>query len=149
MCFSKSAQHHSKVKQRNSLLEIMENCFEMMVARCIKIGTVQTLTMLGLLPKVVTISQAEDIYGKRLITEWREKAWIKFYPANNKERGKYYVKRSELETASAMMDLHNKVPDNIINQLLQLTVLPTYSIISPFVTFGRIRPESSMFPGWI
>ena len=24
MCFSKSAQHHSKVKQRNSLLEIME-----------------------------------------------------------------------------------------------------------------------------
>ena len=59
MCFSKSAQHHSKVKQRNSLLEIMENCFEMMVARCIKIGTVQTLTMLGLLPEVVTISQAE------------------------------------------------------------------------------------------
>ena len=52
----------------------MENCFEMMVARCIKIGTVQTLTMLGLLPEVVTISQAEDIYGKRLITEWREKA---------------------------------------------------------------------------
>ena len=78
----------------------MENCFEMMVARCIKIGTVQTLTMLGLLPK----------------------AWIKFYPANNKERGKYYVKRSELETASAMMDLHNKVPDNIIKQLMQLTV---------------------------
>lgn len=122
MCFSKSAQHHSKVKQRNSLLEIMENCFEMMVARCIKIGTVQTLTMLGLLPEVVTISQAEDIYGKRLITEWREKAWIKFYPANNKERGKYYVKRSELETASAMMDLHNKVPDNIIKQLMQLAV---------------------------
>ena len=58
MCFSKSAQHHSKVKQRNSLLEIMENCFEMMVARCIKIGTVQTLTMLGLLPEVVTISQS-------------------------------------------------------------------------------------------
>ena len=84
----------------------MENCFEMMVARCIKIGTVQTLTMLGLLPEVVTISQAEDIYGKRLITEWREKAWIKFYPANNK----------------AMMDLHNKVPDNIIKQLMQLTV---------------------------
>ena len=102
----------------------MENCFEMMVARCIKIGTVQTLTMLGLLPEVVTISQAEEIYGKRLIKEWREKAWIKFYPANNKERGKYYVKRSELETASAMMDLHNKVPDNIIKQLMQKYLLP-------------------------
>ena len=81
-----------------------------------------TLTMLGLLPEVVTISQAEEIYGKRLIKEWREKAWIKFYPANNKERGKYYVKRSELETASAMMDLHNKVPDNIIKQLMQIAV---------------------------
>ena len=43
----------------------MENCFEMMVARCIKIGTVQTLTMLGLLPEVVTISQAEDNGAKK------------------------------------------------------------------------------------
>lgn len=42
----------------------MENCFEMMVARCIKIGTVQTLTMLGLLPEVVTISQAEGYIWK-------------------------------------------------------------------------------------
>ena len=78
MCFSKSAQHHSKVKQRNSLLEIMENCFEMMVARCIKIGTVQTLTMLGLLPEVVTISQAEDIYGKRLIQNGAKKPGSNF-----------------------------------------------------------------------
>lgn len=121
MCFSKSAEHHSKVKQRNSLLEIMENCFEMMVARCIKIGTVQTLTMLGLSRSSNNITSGRYI---RKTPDYRmaRKSLMKFYPANNKERGKYYVKRSELETASAMMDLHNKVPDNIIKQLMQLTV---------------------------
>ena len=98
----------------------METYFEMIMARCIKIGTIQTLNGLGLLSEVVTISQAEDIYGKRLIREWRDMKWIVFYPANNKERGKYYVKRSELETASAMMDIHNKVPNNIIKILMQI-----------------------------
>ena len=44
----------------------------------------------------------------------------KVYPAKNKERGKYYVKMSELETASAMMDIHNKVPANIIKVLMQV-----------------------------
>ena len=87
-----------------------ERYLERIVASGIKIGTIQTLKALGLLPEVVTISQAEKIYGRRLITEWRSKEWIKFYPAKNKERGKYYVKMSELETASAMMDIHNKVP---------------------------------------
>ena len=85
-----------------------ERYLERIVASGIKIGTIQTLKALGLLPEVVTISQAEKIYGRRLITEWRSKEWIKFYPAKNKERGKYYVKMSELETASAMMDIHNK-----------------------------------------
>lgn len=93
--------------------------FERIIASSIKIGTIQTLKGLGLLKEVVTISQAGKIYGKRLISEWREKGWIKFYPASNKERGKYYVKLSELETASAMMDMHNKVPANIINALIQ------------------------------
>ena len=97
-----------------------ENYFEITVASGIRIGTIQTLKELGLLKEVVTISQAGKIYGKRLINEWREKGWIKFYPASNKKRGKYYVKRSELETASAMMDIHNKVPENIINQLINI-----------------------------
>ncbi|TCO87494.1 hypothetical protein EV202_13139 [Bacteroides heparinolyticus] len=96
----------------------MERYLERIVSAGIKIGTIQTLNNLGLLQEVVTASQAEHIYGKRLIKEWREKGWIKFYPARNKERGKYYVKRSELETASAMLDIHNKIPDNIIKQLM-------------------------------
>lgn len=93
---------------------------EVIIAQSMKIGTIQTLNALGLLQEPVTITQAEQIYGKRLIREWREKAWIKYYPAGNKNRGKYYVKRSELETASAMMDINNKVPENIINQLMQI-----------------------------
>lgn len=97
-----------------------ERYLELIIARGIKIGTIQTLKALGLLSEVVTISQAENIYGKRLIREWREKGWIKFYPAKNKERGKHYVKMSELETASSMMDINNKVPDNIIKQLMQI-----------------------------
>ena len=97
-----------------------ERYLERIVASGIKIGTIQTLKALGLLPEVVTISQTEKIYGRRLITEWRSKEWIKFYPAKNKERGKYYVKMSELETASAMMDIHNKVPANIIKVLMQV-----------------------------
>ncbi|MBR8721687.1 hypothetical protein IX307_002950 [Bacteroides pyogenes] len=95
-----------------------ERYLERIVSAGIKIGTIQTLNSLGLLQEVVSVSQAEHIYGKRLIREWREKGWIKFYPARNKERGKYYVKRSELETASSMLDIHNRIPDNIIQQLI-------------------------------
>lgn len=95
------------------------NGLEIIISASIKIGTIQTLKALGLLTEVVTVSHAESIYGKRLIKEWREKSWIKFHPASNKLRGKYYVKMSELETASSMMDIHNKVPANIIQQLMR------------------------------
>jgi hypothetical protein len=95
----------------------MERYLERIICSAVRIGTIQTLNKLGLLSEVVTVSQAEKIYSKRLIKEWRDNQWIKFYPLKNKQRGKYYVKRSELETASAMMDIHNKVPDNILKQL--------------------------------
>lgn len=97
-----------------------ETYLEMIVARSIKIGVTNTLNELGLSSEVVTVSQAKEIYGKRLIKEWRDKKWVVFYPANNGERGKCYCKRSELETASAMWDIQNKVPDTIIKQLMQI-----------------------------
>jgi len=98
----------------------MERDLERIISNGILIGTVQTLNRLGLLSEVVTVSQAEKIYSKRLIKEWRSKKWIKFYPLKNKSRGKYYVKRSELETASAMLDIQNKVPANILEQFSKL-----------------------------
>lgn len=97
----------------------MDRYIENIIASSIKIGTIQTLKSLGLLSEVITITQAERIYGKRLIKEWREKSWIKLYPARNKERGRYYVKRSEVETASSMMDIYNELPDNIISQIIK------------------------------
>lgn len=99
-----------------------EKYLEMIIARGIKIGVIQTLKALGQLPEVVTVGQAEKAYGRRLISEWRDKGWIKFYPAANRIRGKYYVKISELETASAMYDIQNKVPDNIIKSLMETAV---------------------------
>ena len=60
-----------------------ERYLERIVASGIKIGTIQTLKALGLLPEVVTISQAEKIYGRRLITEWRSKEWIKVSSINS------------------------------------------------------------------
>lgn len=97
-----------------------ESFLEIIIARSIKIGTIQTLKALGLLPEGVSIAQAEKIYGKRLIKEWRDKAWIKFYPSRNKQRGRSYVKMSELETASAMLDMYNKMPYNIIKKLMDI-----------------------------
>lgn len=91
---------------------------ELIIARSIKIGTIQILNELNLLPEVVTVSRAEKIYGRKLIKDWRDKDWIKFYPTTNNGRGKYYVKRSELETASAMLDIYNKIPDNILKLLM-------------------------------
>lgn len=91
---------------------------EIIIAKSMRIGVIQTLKALGQLAEVVSVSQAEAIYGRRLIKEWREKNWIKFYPAQNRTRGKYYVKMSELETASGMYDIQNKVPDNIIQTLM-------------------------------
>ena len=96
-----------------------ERYFEIIIAKGIKIGTIQTLKSLGLLQEVVTVAQAEKIYGRRLIKEWRDKDWIKFYPGNNKDRGKRYCKMSELETASTMLDMQNKLPETIIKQLME------------------------------
>ena len=96
-----------------------ERYLEIIVANAIKIGTIQTLKALALLPEVITVAQAEKIYGRRLVKEWRKNKQVIFYPAMNKERGKYYCKMSELETASAMMGISSKVPQNIINQLME------------------------------
>ena len=58
------------------------------VTASIKIGTIATLKGLGLLSEIVIAADAQ--------------------------RGKYYFKRSELETASAMDALSNALPANKI-----------------------------------
>ena len=93
----------------------MENYqLEAIITNAIQIGVYNTLNELGLMSEQVTPTKAEKKYGKRLIDEWRSKRWIVGYPTGNNERGKIYFKRSELETASRMLDIQNIIPENKI-----------------------------------
>ena len=91
-----------------------DRVIEEVITKAIEIGVYNTLNQLGLVNEVVTEAQAKKQYGKRLIDEWRRKRWITGYPTGNKERGKVYFKRTELETASRMLDIKNLVPANKI-----------------------------------
>ncbi len=96
-----------------------EKALERIITASIQIGVIQLATELGLISETITQSQAEKKYGKRLIVQWRQKRWIVGYPTGNSERGKVYFKRSELETASRMLDIQNIIPENIITGKLQ------------------------------
>lgn len=91
-----------------------DRVIETIVAKSIEIGVFNTLNRLGITHEIVSESQAKKQYGSRLINEWRRKRWIVGYPTGNKERGKVYYKRTELETASRMLDIQNIIPANKI-----------------------------------
>lgn len=91
-----------------------DRIIETIVQKSIEIGVYNTLNQLGLISETVTEAQAKKQYGKRLIEEWRRKRWVVGYPTGNKERAKVYFKRTELETASRMLDIQNAVPANKI-----------------------------------
>jgi hypothetical protein len=88
---------------------------ERIISNSIQIGVIKTLSELGLITENITEKQAEKRYGKKQLQEWRDKRWIVGYPSGNKERSKVYFKRSELETASRMLDLQNVIPANRIH----------------------------------
>ena len=87
---------------------------EQIITSAMQIGVFNTLNELGLLSEIITEKQAEKRYTKRLIKDWRTKRWIVGYPTGNHERCKVYFKRSELETASRMLDIQNLIPGNVI-----------------------------------
>lgn len=91
-----------------------DKTIETIILKSIEIGVFNTLNRLGLTDETITESQAIKQYGKRLIEEWRRKRWIVGYPTGNKERAKIYFKRTELETASRMLDIQNIIPTNKI-----------------------------------
>ena len=100
-----------------------DKILETIISKSIEIGVYRTLEGLNLTSEIVTESQARKKYGKRLIDLWRRKQWIVGYPTGNNERGKVYFKRTELETASRMLDIQNIIPANVIfrkrNQFIQ------------------------------
>ena len=94
-----------------------QKVLEIIISNSIGIGVIQTLTQLGLIDETVTEQQAHKMYTKKLVTEWRHKRWIVGYPSGNSTRAKFHYKRSELETASRMLDIYNTIPASRINQI--------------------------------
>jgi hypothetical protein len=91
-----------------------DKTIEQIIIKAVEIGVYNTLNQLGLTSEVVTEAQARKKYGRRLIQEWRSKRWIVGYPTGNPQKAKVYFKRTELETASRMLDIQNAVPVNKI-----------------------------------
>lgn len=87
---------------------------EIIISNAIAIGCIQTLSQLGLFDENVTEKQAHKMYGKKLVQEWRHRRWIVGYPSGNSARAKFFFKRSELETASRMLDINNIISPPII-----------------------------------
>ncbi|NLO70246.1 MAG: hypothetical protein GX102_04750 [Porphyromonadaceae bacterium] len=98
----------------------MTERIEQIISTAYKTGVIDTLSSLGLLSEKLSASQAEKEFGRRLIKEWRMKRWIVGYPTGNKQRGKVYYLRAELERARRMLDLQNMIPENKIIQMQKL-----------------------------
>lgn len=94
-----------------------ERNIEHLFSTAYKTGVIDTLNSLGLLSEKLSEPQAEKEFGRRLIKEWRTKRWIVGYPTGNRQRGKVYYLRAELERARRMLDLQNIIPENKILQL--------------------------------
>ena len=92
---------------------------EQIFATGIQVGVINLAKQLGLIDENLNDSQAYKIYTKKLVEEWRQKGWIVAYPSGNKERSKFIYKRSELETASRMLNLQNILPATKIDQIIE------------------------------
>lgn len=95
-----------------------EKVLERIMTNSMQIGCITTLSELGLIDENITEKQAFKKYGKKQVKEWRRKRWIVGYPSGNTKRAKFFYKRSELETASRMLDLQNIIPENRIQSLI-------------------------------
>lgn len=95
-----------------------DKVLERIIASAIKIGVIQTLAELGIYEEQISEKQAFKMYGEKRVKDWRHKRWIVGYPSGNLSRAKFYFKRSELETASRMLDIQNIIPENNIKRLI-------------------------------
>lgn len=87
---------------------------EQLVITGMKLGVIATIKKFGLSSEVVSMRKAYDLYSRDLVDHWREKGWIIGYSSGNAKNSKTYFKRTELEMASAMLELGNAVPTNKI-----------------------------------
>lgn len=85
---------------------------EELIITGIKIGTIATIKRFGLSSEVVPLKKAYSIYTKEMVERWRAKGWIVGYSTGNTKNSKVYFKKSELEMASVMLELGNKIRGN-------------------------------------
>jgi len=97
-----------------------ENDFDKIVEHAFVLGyqtgIINLASELGLISERVTERQANTMYGKRQVKEWREKGWIVGYSTGNKSIRKFYYRRSELETAIRMLEYNNLIPLQIVKR---------------------------------
>lgn len=96
-----------------------EKVFERIITNSMQIGCINTLSELGLIDENISEKQAYAKFGEKQVKDWRRKRWIVGYPSGNSTRAKFYYKRSELETASRMLDMQNIIPPTRIKQILE------------------------------
>lgn len=82
----------------------------------IRIGTIATIKRLGLGSELVSLKDAYSTYSRKTVDGWRRKGWITFYATGEMKTSKNYCKRSELELASARMDMNNVLKVNRIHK---------------------------------
>lgn len=87
---------------------------EELVITGIRIGTIATIKKFGLSSEVVSRKKAYDLYERDIVENWRSKGWVTAYSSGNAKNSKVYFKRTELEMASAMLELGNTVTPNKI-----------------------------------
>lgn len=96
-----------------------DNTVERIFAIGIEVGVINLASELGLLTELVSQKQAEAKYSKEAINEMRINGWIVAYPSGNKERSKFYYKRSELETAWRMYALKNVIGLTKLDRIIE------------------------------
>ena len=99
------------------------NVLEKIIANSIKIGVINTLSKLGLYEEQISEKQAHKMYGEKRVKTCRRQRWIVGYPSGNRQRAKFYYRRSELETASRMLDMLNIIPPTKIDQIIQSNLI--------------------------
>jgi len=79
------------------LLEMINETFRIGA----QMGVVSTLEALGKLDEGnrLTVNQAKCRYGKKMLDMWLGHKMVHLYPTGNDKRSRYYVLRSECETA--------------------------------------------------
>ena len=97
----------------------IDNKVEKAFAIGIQVGVINLAKELGLINEKISENQANKMYGEKQVKEWRRKRWIVGYPSGNKQRSKFYYLRSELETASRMLDMKNVIPTTKIKQIIE------------------------------